>query len=210
MKKYLAIFVLFALIAGFSFAADQDTQRITIKSNVYSVKPVIQLKILSIYEKDDGQFKAVSLKSDEVGADNAVAVFSINKGGTVVFQALLTNVTKLKEKYTLTFGGGDFSDVVRKGESVGTRSPSSITTSIGTTIGGDNLGKGISSIEFGSSSDLSNRPIVVEFDGALDTTVFNVDEGVVLATAEYSYQEDPTIEAGIYYAEVTLTVSADQ
>ena len=211
MKKYLAIFVLFALIAGFAFAdiPPAQTQIIRIKSVVEyaTVDPVIRLVVSEIKSNaSNSPFDASKLTDDGSG----VEVFSIKDGGKVFFQAVLTNQSQTGESYSLSFGGGEFTDVVRNGKDGGTRAPSAIVTSIGTTIDDRNRGKGIKSIEFDSvtSASETNKPVIVRFQGILDTDTFSVDEGVVLATAEYDYPADSAIEGGTYFADVTLTVSA--
>ena len=216
MKKAITVLMILALLAGFSFALE-ETHIIRLKSVVENIRPVIQLKITSIDGKSQNK-SGTNAGSEEQGPnafdgtniysfnnDNAIEIFSINKGGSVTFQAVLTNDTNTNEMYSLSFGGGVFTNVSRYGEKGGTRGPDSITTSVGTVIDESKNGKGIENISLGVS-DSSNKPVVVAFHGDLDKE-YTYRNDVVLAVATYDYPEDPTINSDTYYADVTLTVS---
>ena len=216
MKKAITVIMILALLAGFSFALE-ETHTIRLKSVVDNIRPVIQLKITSINGKSQNKagtnagteehepnaFDGTNIYS--FNNDNAIEIFSINKGGSVTFQAILTNDTNTNEMYSLSFGGGVFTNVARYGEKGGTRGPDSITTSVGTVIDESKNGKGIESISLGVS-DSSNKPVIVAFHGDLDKE-YTYRNDVVLAVATYEYPEDPTINSDTYYADVTLTVS---
>ena len=96
MKKYLAIFVLFALIAGFAFAdiPPAQTQTIRIKSVVEytTVDPAIRLVVSEIRSNKTSEVYDVTKLYDN-GGDTVsdVEVFSIKDGGKVFFQAVLTD-----------------------------------------------------------------------------------------------------------------------
>lgn len=214
MKKAITVIMIFALLAGFLFAT-QETHTIRLKSVVENVRPVFQLKITSI--NDNSAEGNTSTNAGNNGSkvfdgnniyafndDNAIEIFSISKGGSVTFQAVLANKTNTSETYSLSFGGGVFTNISRYNEKGGTRGPESIKTSLVTVIDESNKNKGISSIEFGTS-DTQNKPVIVSFAGDLDTGTFG--NNVVLASAVYEYPADPTIDSDTYYADVTLTVS---
>ncbi|MBR4426350.1 MAG: hypothetical protein IKS77_01490 [Spirochaetales bacterium] len=214
MKKVITILAILALAVGMIFAdAKSETHTIRIKSVVDNVRPVIQLKIANVSgstntgNNGDGNRFDGTNTYDDFDDDNAIQVFSINKGGTVTFQALLKNQTNTTEAYSLSFSGGVFEEVVRYGQTGGERTPSKITTAVGTEITSSNANKGIKSIALGTATDQYNKPVVVTFEGQLNTTTFPLTNGVVLATAEYEYPADPTIDTGEYFADVTLTVA---
>ena len=217
MKKAITVILILALLAGFSFAIE-ETHTIRLKSVVENIRPVIQLKITSINGNSSTDNAGTNAGTENHGPnvfdgtniysfndDNAIEIFSINKGGSVTFQAILTNDTNTDERYSLTFGGGVFTNVSRYGEKGGTRGPDRITTSVGTVIDESKADKGIESITLGVS-DSANKPVIVAFHGDLDKE-YTYRNDVVLAVATYEYPEDPTINSDTYYADVTLTVS---
>ena len=214
MKKAITLILLFALLAGLAFANEEETHTIRLKSEVESVRPVIQLKITSVNGNSSNQ-AATNNANDGNGNvfdgtniysyDGTVEIFSINEGGTVTFQAVLKNETNTNEVYQLSFGGGVFTGVSRYGEENGVRGPEMIKTSVGTVIDDSRSGKGIQSIALGAG-DTTNKPVIVSFLGPLDKDVTYRDD-VILAVAEYIYPEDKTINSNTYYADVTLTVS---
>ena len=216
MKKVITILAVLTLVVGLAFATNpSETHTLHIKSVVNTVRPAFQL-VLSTTSTNSSSAAFYNNKvgtnyTSPTGENAAVDVgFSISDGGSVTFSAVLKNATNTKEAFKLSFSGGEFGSVTRYGVPA-PRGPQSITTEIATVIDATNEDKGIASIAYDSSvaSTETNKPIIITFDGQLDTSVFNVTDGVVIATAEYVYPEDKTIDAGTYYADVMLTVTTN-
>ncbi len=193
MKKFLTMLVLIALVSVFAFAdtdgriSDGDAA-IVIKMTVEEVKPLIQLN----YSADNYTDSADGI---DVG-------FSIKEGGKVNFQAVLMNPTRSNEKFSIAFGGGTFNDVVRRG-AIGTRSPNSIRTAVGDVSGIDGIGS-VTLGEAAGNGGEENKVVLIAFEGVVrDDVTFPL----TLASAEYEYAEDPSIDSGVYYADVTMTVA---
>ena len=193
MKKFLTMLVLIALVSAFAFADGdprlaEGTSTIIVRLTVDNILPSIQLHY-----------------SDETAAENTDGIdvgFSIKDGGKVAFKAMLMNPSNTHEVFSISFGGGTFNDVVRRG-AIGTRSPNSIRTAVGDVSGVD----GISSITLGEATGNGgdeNKAVLVAFEGSVGS---DVTFPLTLASAEYEYAEDPSIDSGVYYADVTMTVA---
>lgn len=188
MKKVLTILVVLTLVAGFAFADKaSETHTLTISATVDSAIPQFQL------------FKGdVKTNDTPNGFDNeavsytgtAAAGFKLDLGGTVTFVAKVANQAKQKQNYSLTFSDGEF-DVKRDGADE-TQAPTITVTKNNTTTDGVTL-----------SQENGSKTVIAAFTGAKMT-----ESGYTIATAEYAYAADSTIDPGTYYADVVLTVSA--
>ena len=210
MKKVLTVLAVLVLLTGVVFAAT-ETHTIKVSSTVNPDAPAFQL-ILGDITTNDGttpvkfaNAKAyapyvAAVEDDPTTEENeavaeqnvyASAVNFASNGGTFTVTAKLANAAKQVRVYTLTFKGGIFTVARAVGTST-EQAPASIAAA--TTIA--NGTTGITS---------------VGIDGAVATVSFNgatcSENGTILATAVYTYEEDKDIIPGTYYADVVMEVS---
>lgn len=225
MKKVITILAILALVAGMAFADPepnastpvQETHTIRIKSVVTNIRPVFQLVLSSAtsnvaavntsgYDSitNNGETPNRFTGTNEYDPyDGTAAVnvgFSISEGGSVTFKAQLNNATNTCESYKLKFSGGEFTGIKRYNENSDNVGPSSIAVTAGTKPQAEGQDVGISSITAGNEDD-----VTITFRGQLGNSV---DLPFTVATAVYTYNEDKTIDADTYYADVTLTVTS--
>lgn len=227
MKKAITILAVLIVLVGAVFAEDHT---IRIKADVTSVIPVFALKYDNVTtgagdtaitnettretttdktSADYGQYTNRYTDNGEyIAADGTVLAntdavttgLKLDKGGDVYFNAMLLNPAKQKKGYTLEFKGGVFTATINSGAETVTITPTITRNSMNTTT----------SNGFAVSAGADTYKVRVVFDGK---QVVNNDS-INLATAKYAYAATPQIDmpAGTenyYYADVTLTITAD-
>lgn len=227
MKKVLAIFLVLALVAGFVFAADSETHKIKIKSDVTSIIPVFGLRYgtdaTKITNSTTGPYTAAQIAEENSGLndddlhqysnrfgenasysiDNAIDVnFNLDEGGSVTIYAVLLNPAKQIETYNLTFGGGVFAAKYHGDDHP--VAPESIVTAPLASTNGVVASEG----DDAESGETGNKVIGLTFNG------YPVEDNLplALASAVYTYKADNKVdllpEDEYYYADVTLLISA--
>ena len=224
MKKVITILAILVLAVGMIFADPepsndpvQETHTIRIKSVVTNIRPVFQLVLSSatsnVAAVNTSGYNSITNNGETPNRftgtneydpyDGTAAVnvgFSISEGGSVTFKAQLNNATNTCESYKLKFSGGEFTGIKRYNEESDNVGPSSIAVTAGTKPQVDGKDAGIASITAGTEND-----VTINFKGQLGSTV---TLPLTVATAVYTYNEDKTIDADTYYADVTLTVTS--
>ena len=196
MKKLIAILAIAIVLVGAVFATS-ESHTITVKADVDSVTPKFQLVFGSRSTNNANStpvdFAAGPYTEGNNTTDKIDVGFKLDAGGTATFYAKIANNAKIVQGYTLTFGGGTFTGVMRDNVE-GTQAPASITVTKGTAVDGLTL------------ADPVGYAVTVTFNGR---TMELADEALpyTLATAEYSYNADVRINPGEYFADVTLTVA---
>lgn len=212
MKKVLTVLAVLVLLTGVVFA-EKETHTIKVKSIVDANLPAFQL-ILGEITTNNGTtpVKFANAKAyapytaaveddpttevDEAVAEQNVYASAVNfasNGGTFTVTAKLANAAKQVKAYTLTFKNGVFT-VTRATDTSTIQAPASIVAN--TTIA--NGTTGITSVGINDAS------AIVTFNGATCS-----ENGTILATATYTYEEDKDIIPGTYYADVVMEVTTD-
>lgn len=211
MKKFIAILMVLAIVAGFAFAA--ETHTISVNGKVEEVLPIFQLKM-----QKDGNVKTNNTnggaewdatKSYTADGTAVDLEFYLDQAGTVVVIAQLANPAKTTKAFNLVFSDGVFS--VKRNETSGTYAPTGITV----VKGSDNVGFAISDITNGVQVDFDGKTSGVTYTDAQSVehtgTVISAAAPHTLATATYAYPGDTTIdpnEVDGYEANIVLTISA--
>lgn len=223
MKRLIAILMVLAIVVGAVFA-ESETHSIRIKSDVDAELPRFQLILLSSTGVTNNEvnnqttnttpnaFGTGENDSYAVNDTNATAVdvgFNLDEGGTVTFLAKCANAARFSSTdtgriYTLVFTGGTFR-VSRYGVA-------STTTGEGeqavTTY--EELAPVITVKQTTNPSGFAypetiNNGVKVK----IGTSGVKTGEtaGATMATAEFKYTADKSIDPGTYYADVTLTIT---
>ena len=202
MKKAITILAVLIVLVGAVFA---ETHTIKIKADVDPVTPKFQLVFVEGERNTNPTPNAFGVEpSYSIGNttnDKIDAGFKLDEGGTATFLAVVANNAKIVQGYTLTFGGGQFTDVMRvnnQGVQVAGTEDASISVTEGDTT------TGIQSIVKAEPEDLF---VTVRFNGTEMDAISQQATTYTLATAEYTYSGDSTISPGEYFADVTLTIA---
>ena len=191
MKKVLTILAVLIVLTSAVFAAS-EVHTIRVKADVTEVVPAFQLW-LGATKTNTAPVVFTNNETYNL-VDDATAIdtgFNLDEGGFVTVFAKLANAAKTTKSYTLKFSDGVFN--VKKNTSDDTLEPTIVTTALSAFTGISSITKVTPAAE---DSDIS-----VAFNG---TTVTDPAD---LAKAVYTYAATPTIDPGVYYANIVLTVS---
>ena len=223
MKKLITILMVLAIVVGAVFA-ESETHSIRIKSDVDGELPMFQLILLNSTGVTNnevnnqttnttpnafGTGENDSYAGNETDATAVDVGFNLDEGGTVTFIAKCANAARFSSNdtgriYTLVFTGGTFR-VSRYGVA-------STTTGEGeqavTTY--EELAPAITVKQTTNPSGFTypetiNNGVKVK----IGTSGVKTGEtaGATMATAEFKYTADKSIDPGTYYADVTLTIT---
>ena len=209
MKKLIAILAIMVVLAGAVFASEGHTIRV--KADVTEVIPAFQLMI-DLTEVDDfytnttpTQYgnNAYSPLTNDTAKD---VEFNLDQNGNVTVKCYLANFAKTTHKYTLVFSDGAFKNIKKNKQDADDHAPTSITTSTGANVADTyTITLGTAHVDGDDTKPLlTNQAIEVQFHGKTVET-----KDVVLAQAVYAYTKDPAIDPGVYYADITLTITTD-
>ena len=223
MKKLITILMVLAIVVGAVFA-ESEAHSIRIKSDVDGELPMFQLILLSstgvTYNEVNNQttnttpnaFGTGENDSYAVNDTNATAVdvgFNLDEGGTVTFIAKCANAARFSSDdtgrvYTLVFTGGVFK-VSRYGVASTTTVEGEQTVTTYEELIPEVTVKQTTNPSGFSYPDTINNGVKVKIGTSGVKT--GTDAGATMATAEFKYTADKSIDPGTYYADVTLTIT---
>ena len=221
MKKVFAILLVLALVAGFVFAADTEMHELTVETIVTEKIPAFQLRFTGNTIDTTGTDHAVGTGTDTIETNDSGVAFANNAetytdatvlyvgfdlgvsgDKTATFYAWLVQnsagyYAKTKKPYTLKFSDGVFEGLKAHGSNLGdgTLAPKNILPA-----GLSTMPSGITST---TASDADDTVRIV-FNGASCP-----EAATQVASAEYTWEGQPTLDMGSYQANILLTVTQE-